>query len=554
MIESRRVVGKVKGPGEKPYEFTVVSPDQDRLLRHGEFVMYEANVDGRHVSVLGRVAQRKSLRLLPDALLKEPELDAVALAAALGYEGIGELFEVTVATLGYFDPDLSTLVNPRTQPTVGTPVFLAPAQILQEVLNRKRQSDVGSAYVGWLLNRPRDEVPTVLDVSELVATHFAIIAGTGAGKSYLASVIIEELMRPYNRGAVIVLDPHGEYKTLVEMTARPEFNVRGPDDHYRPDVRVLRPEDIHVRWSSLQIDDYRNLLPNLSDRMVHLLGKALRELNSVRGTGYWGFEQLRQMIETLGAGDAEGGGSEFASSADALKWRLDELRNQAKGFHDVYELELSELASPGRCTVLRLDELDSKTQQVVAAALLRKLFRGRMRTVHHEVDEGSPDYLPTPVFVLIEEAHNFAPANELQASTSTSILKRILAEGRKFGVGVGLVSQRPGKLNADVLSQCQTHFLMRIVNPVDQAAVAAAVESAGRELLDELPALSKGQAIISGRAVRTPLLCQVRPRITPHGGESPNAPEEWIRLHRKPQGQNLIRERGTSSPRKALDF
>jgi len=551
MTTDRKIVGKVKGPGQKPYEFTVVSPDQERLLRHGEFVAYDSTVDGRPVSVLGRVGDRRSLRLLPDTLLEEPQLDAAALAATLGYDGRGELFEITVTTLGYYDPQLGSLVNPRSQPEIGTPIYLASSEALQEVLSRKRTGDIGSAYVGWLLNRPRDQVPIALDVSELVATHFAIIAGTGAGKSYLASVIVEELMKPYNRGAVVVLDPHGEYETLSEIPAKPEFNVRRPEDHYRPEVQIYRPEHIHIRWSSLQIDDYRNLLPEFSDRMAHLLRRAIRDLNNRHRTGYWGFEDLYAKVKELG-GDPSAGDADFRNTAEALLWRLDQLRTHARGFHDFYELELSDLVRPGRCTVLRLDELDSRTQQ--AAALLRKLFNGRMRTVHHEVSEGAPDYLPSPVFVLIEEAHTFAPANELEASTSTPILKRILSEGRKFGVGVGLVSQRPGKLNADVLSQCQTHFLMRIVNPVDQAAVAAAVESAGRELLDELPALSKGQVVISGRAVRIPVLCQVRPRITPHGGESPNAPEEWLSLYKRWRSENIVLERGVSSPRKEIEF
>jgi len=95
-------------------------------------------------------------------------------------------------------------------------------------------------------------------------------------------------------------------------------------------------------------------------------------------------------------------------------------------------------------------------------------------------------YLPYPVFVLLEEAHHFAPGGT--DVVSTAILKQVLAEGRKFGIGVGLISQRPGKLNADVLSQCQTQCIMRIVNEIDQKSVAAAIEGVGRDLLNNLPA------------------------------------------------------------------
>ena len=103
----------------------------------------------------------------------------------------------------------------------------------------------------------------------------------------------------------------------------------------------------------------------------------------------------------------------------------------------------------------------------------------------------------------------------------------MLAEGRKFGIGVGLISQRPGKLDADVLSQCQTQCIMRIVNEIDQKSVAAAIEGVGRDLLDNLPALSKGQVIVAGAAVNTPVICRVRQRYTQHGGESKDAPDMW---------------------------
>jgi hypothetical protein len=111
------------------------------------------------------------------------------------------------------------------------------------------------------------------------------------------------------------------------------------------------------------------------------------------------------------------------------------------------------------------------------------------------------------------------------------VLKHILSEGRKFGVGVGLITQRPGKLDADVLSQCMTQFIMRIVNPIDQDTIAKTVEGAGRKMLDELPALTKGQVIVSGVAINTPVMCQVRKRLTRHGGETIDAPTEWARWY-----------------------
>jgi uncharacterized protein len=111
---------------------------------------------------------------------------------------------------------------------------------------------------------------------------------------------------------------------------------------------------------------------------------------------------------------------------------------------------------------------------------------------------------------------------------------------------VGLISQRPGKLDSDVLSQCMTQCIMRIVNPVDQARVAESVESVGRDLLHELPALSKGQVIIAGASVNTPVMVRVRRRETPHGAEDLNAPERWQAYFGAEQA--LQRERDDAPP------
>jgi DNA helicase HerA-like ATPase len=86
-------------------------------------------------------------------------------------------------------------------------------------------------------------------------------------------------------------------------------------------------------------------------------------------------------------------------------------------------------------------------------------------------------------------------------------------------------------LDQDVLSQCMTQIIMRIVNPIDQDTVAKTVEGAGRAMLAELPALTKGQAVISGVGVNTPVMCRIRPRLTKHGGETFDAPREWLEWH-----------------------
>ena len=99
-----------------------------------------------------------------------------------------------------------------------------------------------------------------------------------------------------------------------------------------------------------------------------------------------------------------------------------------------------------------------------------------------------------------------------------------------------------------------TQIIMRIVNPIDQDTVAKSVEGAGRQLLAELPALTKGQAVISGVGVNTPVMCRVRERITQHGGETFDAPAVWAKWHTADERQHREQDdailAGTSKPKK----
>ncbi len=523
-------IGLTKGPGESQHEFTFVSPDRHDALKVGEFILHRAEIDGEERDVLSRVTSRAPLRLYPDGFLAAPEIDPDDVAAVFGYGGAGhERFEMTAAVIGYYDERLGDFINPRIPPRAGRPLYLAPDDLLASVLSKVSVNGQGAAHIGSLLSRESGRVPLALDLRAVTSTHLAIIANTGAGKSYLAAVLLEELMKPNNRAAVLIVDPHGEYGTLAEMMGHEAFVE--PD--YSPDVRVFRPGDVKVRTAGLTIGDLSYLLPNLSERMEYLLRRAHRDVtrHSLQEKGKpdrWTVAELLIRLRQLGEGgdnEDEAPDDRYAGTAEALIWRLESVIKGATIFDDFEHLDLAELFRPGRCSVLQLDEVDSRQQQIMVATLLRRAFRARTQTEKGAVAEGDELYLPYPVFLLIEEAHHFAPASV--DVVSTQVLKQVLSEGRKFGLAVGLISQRPGRLDPDALSQCNTQFLLRIVNPIDQARVAESVETVGRELLSELPALTKGQVIVAGEAVNTPVLCRVRSRHTPHGAESPDAPALW---------------------------
>jgi uncharacterized protein len=562
-------VGITKGPGENAHEYTFVSRDDEQVLKNGEYVYYElsdpgnvgvplagtrlpgviepvndavirssSDIDSEPTNVtniqssrrvLGRIIKRLPLQLYPDTFLAEPEISPEQVAAMVGYDShANELFELHVAIMGYYDDPTNSFINPWIPPQSGKKIFLADDEMLGHILSRKRTGESGSATIGSLLTRAPDAVPVVLSVKDVVSTHLAIIASTGAGKSYLASVLVEELMQAHNKACVLIIDPHGEYGTLDQIANFSQFSEQSDErrNGYQARVRVYKPEQVKVRISTLTMGDMRHLLPEMTEKQQYLLSRALRKIKENKGNTPWTVADLKAAIKNVSKqkGDDDSEGADDSSTVHALTWRIEQRFVDSFTFDDMEHLDLPEIFKPGQCTILQLNEVDERDQQVVVATLLRRLNKARMDTERGKAHAGE-FYLPYPVFVLIEEAHHFAPGGT--EVVSTAILKQVLAEGRKFGIGVGLISQRPGKLDADVLSQCQTQCIMRIVNEIDQKSVASAIEGVGRDLLDNLPALSKGQVIIAGAAVNTPVICRVRQRITKHGGESKDAPDMW---------------------------
>jgi DNA helicase HerA-like ATPase len=505
---SETVVGTVEKPGDSADEFHFIAPNEIDV-RTGEFIVYKTVVEGEQRQVLARVTNTEQERGLPGDFLADPGVEPDAIAGALGVpSGDIEIDRVTAQIVGYFDEGMGTFTNPRSPPSPGSKVSLADNEFLEAVLpNADWDSDSGLAHVGWLLNRPTGNTNLFLPIDEFASTHLAVLAATGSGKSYTASVIIEEMMRPESRAAMLIFDPHGEYDTLPDMRKDEHASVF-QEGNYTPEVNIVQPDEINIAIPDLNFDDLLALLDGPSERMTYVLQEAWRTLQ--RESNDISVDDIvRECYEFDG---------EESDTASALEWRLRRALGRDLFVRAARE-DLTDLVAPGQVTVLKLNRLSKEDQQMLAAALLRKLYQAR-----EQAKRGNDDRLDFPLFTLLEEGHRFAPDGNAR---SLGILREILSEGRKFGFGVGIISQRPSKLDADVLSQCGTQVIMKIQNPNDQQAIRQSVESAGEDVLDELPGLTPGQAVIAGDAMNTPVLAHIRKRRTEHGAESLDATQEW---------------------------
>jgi uncharacterized protein len=174
------------------------------------------------------------------------------------------------------------------------------------------------------------------------------------------------------------------------------------------------------------------------------------------------------------------------------------------GFEDV---PMDDMLRPMTLSVIDVAGVDQWIAEFVVDKVLRE-------TWGIAVNKG----LPRPVFFVLEEAHNFVPNGQGANSMAASIIKRIASEGRKFGLFMVLITQRPYKVHPDTLSQCNSQIIMRLTNPQDQLAIRQSSESISEGLLADLPGLNVGEAVVLGPLVRVPVMVKIGARESKEGG------------------------------------
>ena len=476
-------------------------------LKNGDFVAYKDRWVDDERYILCRVAYSQSFKAYPDEFLMDSALSPKDILSFSGMDVDDySRYLITVTIVGYFNESLKEFKHPRTMPDSGEVVYLAEDHMLANI-SKVTENDCGIANIGMVLGT---DVPVYLSVKDLVSQHLSVIAATGSGKSYTVGVLLEELMNPANRASVLVVDPHGEYSTMASIQNLDYFKV----DDYRPSVKVLRKENLKIKITELELDDFLSIM-DMTEKMETFFIRAYNNLPDRRN-----FRKIdiQNEINVLRDQNNE-------STIDGILWRYDTNILRRSIFDDYLHVPLKDQFNVGQLSILDLSGLSQKEQQLITSVLLKRLFEAREGTVNGRMHEKDDKYLPYPVFVVLEEAHRFAP--QTGETKSKNILKTILSEGRKFGIGVCMISQRPAKLDSDCLSQCMTQITMKIINPLDQTQIASSLESMSRDIIEELPALAKGEAVISGVAINTPVIVKIRGRLTEHGGISRDAPQEW---------------------------
>lgn len=174
------------------------------------------------------------------------------------------------------------------------------------------------------------------------------------------------------------------------------------------------------------------------------------------------------------------------------------------------------LMQKGKAVILNLAGIDPIHQDIIVAKVCREIFEMRKRG---EIDPG---------MIVVDEAHNFVPEKGIDKSVSSSVLRTIASEGRKFALGLMIISQRPARIDKNVLSQCNTQIILRVTNPNDINSIKRGVEGITSEMVEEIKRLPVGQALVITPDLERPVIVRVRTRKSKH-----KEAEEIIKVEKK---------------------
>ena len=415
-------------------------------------------------------------------------------------------YKGNVRILGYLEElKKCKAIIPELPPEPGTQVFEATGADLEAIF-----APEGTQWrkIGSLLRN--SEVAGRVNIDKVVSRHLAILAMTGMGKSNLVSMLAKEIAKV--SGTMVVFDYHDDYSTL-EMGR----NIN------------LMPAKINPRMLPAdKLAEVIEVQQNASNQ-IHVLREALTEdIKQRKGDDFW--ESLANGVKAVGAEEKH-----YREPAAKVEDKIDYVR---KKFSNILDPSMSDplaMIKNGKINVINLVELTEKQANVCVSYYLEELLDDRKRATRqgktgnqsaHDIK--APPRFTAPVLVVIEEAHIFITKDE--KTEMKYFASKVAREGRKFGLGLVIVSQRPRSIDANILSQMGSLAVMRMIQQDDQAQVSAASEALSRDLIEQLPSLNPGEAVFAGQWVNLPAFVkadEVRERKI--GGDQ-KAVEQWSQL------------------------
>jgi hypothetical protein len=365
-------------------------------------------------------------------------------------------------------------------------------------------SDEANIEIGTVY--PTADIRGALYVDPMLSKHFAVLGSTGTGKSTSVALILHRISELSPEGHILMIDPHGEYSAAFKNCGE-LFNV---DNLQLPYWLMNFEEHCEVILTTHGPERQRD-----ADILAKCLlaartkGKDLTQLGKVTVDSpipYLLTDLHTIIVNEMGKLDRAGDSLPF----QRLKTKIEELRSDPRYTFMFSGMLVSDsmpaliaklfrLPSQGRpISIVDVSGVPSEITSVVVSVLARMVF---------DYAIWSRTEAQKPLLLVCEEAHRYVPKDENAENGQAvrRILERIAKEGRKYGVSLGLITQRPSDLAEGVLSQCGTIVAMRLNNDRDQACVRAAMPEGARGFLDAIPALRNRECIVCGEGVAIPI-------------------------------------------------
>jgi hypothetical protein len=387
-------------------------------------------------------------------------------------------------------------------PALDSPVHMASRDELRAIFGRP---DKPTVRLGTL--HQASDLPAYAITDNLLGKHFAVLGTTGAGKSCSVTVILRAILEANPHGHIIMLDPHNEYA--------PAFGKR---------AELLNPGNLKLPYWLLNFEEIAEVLVSRdSPERAYAESAILRSaiLQARRGAcgsdvntdhitvdtpcPYRLSELVRLIKEAMGAFNK----AESTAPYQHLIARIDSITTD-KRFDFMFSsfmvndtmahvlARILRIPVDGKpVTIIDLSGVPSEIVDVTVSVLCRLVF---------EFALWSPRDKAPPILLVCEEAHRYVPRDDQAgfAPTKRSIA-RIAKEGRKYGLSLCLVTQRPSELSISSLSQCNTIFALRLGNENDLTFVRHAIPDSARWLTDAMPALNTREAVVIGDGVPVPM-------------------------------------------------
>lgn len=400
------------------------------------------------------------------------------------------------------DGALSFQCGVSKHPALDSPIFLADQD---ELLLIYRQPDVATVRLGTL--RQADGLPAYAVTDQLLGKHFAILGTTGAGKSCAVTVLLRAILAANPFGHIVMLDPHNEYGQA--------FGDR---------AELLNPQTLKLPYWLLNFEEISEVLVNkeaanssytksaiLRDAILRARKMAFGEdknsdhITVDTPTPYRLSDLIRIIKEDMGAFNR----AESIAPFQHLISRIERVASDRRfsfmfssfmvqdSMGQVLSLILRLPVGNKPVTIIDLSGMPSEIVDVVVSVLFRLVFEFALWTDRAKAP---------PILLVCEEAHRYVPRDDDAAFAPTKrAISRIAKEGRKYGVSLGLVTQRPAELSVSSLSQCNTIVALRMSNEHDLNFVQHAIPESSRWLTETMPSLNTREAVVIGAGVAVPM-------------------------------------------------